>query len=144
MNGEPEALSEQARHGLRIFRGKGNCAACHVGPTVTDENFHNTGVAWRDGKLLDQGRYQVTGTEEDRGAFKTPTLRNVERTAPYMYDGSIATLDDVIEHYDRGGKENPYLDAELRPLKLTSEEKQALVTFLHALSGRVQDGISTR
>ena len=92
----------------------------------------------------DQGRYQVAGRNEDRGAFKTPTLRNVERTAPYMHDGSIAALEAVIELYDRAGNPNPYLDADLRPLELTSEEKQALVIFLHALSGRVQDGIPTR
>ena len=143
MNGELDALSAQARHGLRIFRSKGNCTSCHLGPTFTDERFHNTGVAWQDGELLDQGRYQVTGKEEDRGAFKTPTLREVARTAPYMHAGSLATLEDVIGFYDRGGNPNPYLDAELRPLKLTFEEKQALITFLHALSGRVQDGVPT-
>ncbi len=143
MNGERNALSTQARDGLRIFRGRGNCTACHIGPTFTDERFHNTGVAWRDGELLDQGRYMVTGKEDDRGAFKTPTLREVAQTAPYMHDGSLATLEDVIELYDRGGNPNPYLDSELRPLKLTSEEKQTLITFLHALSGRVQEGIPT-
>ncbi len=147
MNGEREALSEQAREGLRIFRGKGNCTACHVGPTFTDERFHNTGVAWKRpraeerGELLDQGRYLVTGEEDDRGAFKTPTLREVARTAPYMHDGSLATLEDVIEFYDRGGNPNPYLDSDVRPLKLTSQEKQALITFLRALSGTVQDGL---
>ena len=86
----------------------------------------------------------VTGREEDRGAFKTPTLRNVERTAPYMHDGSLATLEDVIEFHDRGGNPNPCLDSELRPRKLTSEEKQALITLLHALSSHVQDGIPPR
>ena len=143
-NGEREALSPQERQGLGIFRGKGNCWVCHFGPTLTDERFHNTGVAWPDGELLDAGRFQVSGNEEDSGAFKTPTLREVARTAPYMHDGSLATLEEVIEFYDRGGNPNPYLDAELRPRKLTSEEKQALITFLHALSGRVQDGIPTR
>ena len=143
-SGEREALSQQERQGLGIFNGKGNCWVCHFGPTFTDERFHNTGIAWQDGELLDQGRYRVTGKEEDRGAFKVPTLREVARTAPYMHDGSLATLEEVIEFYDRGGNPNPYLDAELRPRKLTSEEKQALITFLHALSGRVQDGIPTR
>ena len=144
MNGEPDALSEQAIHGLRIFRGKGNCIACHIGPTFTDERFHNTGIAWRDGELLDQGRYMVTGKEDDRGAFKVPTLREVARTAPYMHDGSIATLEEVVDFYTDGGRQNPFLDRELRPLRLTAEEKQALITFLHGLSGRVQDGIPTR
>jgi len=86
----------------------------------------------------------VTGKAEDRGAFKTPTLREVTRTAPYMHDGSLATLEDVVDFYDGGGKPNPYLDTELRRLDLTPTEKQALITFLHALSGRVQDGIPTR
>ena len=141
--GEREALSQQERQGLGMFFGKGNCWVCHFGPTFTDERFHNTGVAWRDGELLDQGRYMVTGKEKDRGAFKVPTLREVARTAPYMHDGSLATLEEVIDFYNRGGNPNPYLDSELLPLKLTSEEKQALISFLHALSGRVQDGIPT-
>ena len=143
-SGEREALSQQERQGLGIFRGKGNCWVCHLGPTFTDEGFHNTGVAWRDGELLDQGRYMVTGKENDRGAFKVPTLREVARTVPYMHDGSLATLEDVVDFYDRGGNSNPYRDAELRPLNLTATEKQALISFLHALSGRVQDGIPTR
>ena len=106
-NGEREALSEDARQGLEIFRGKGNCRACHVGPNFTDERFHNTGVAWPEGELLDPGRFAVTGKEADRGAFKTPTLREVALTAPYMHDGSIATLENVIEFYTRGGNPQP-------------------------------------
>jgi cytochrome c peroxidase len=80
-----------AREGLGIFQGKGNCIACHVGPNFTDERFHNTGVAWREGKLTDPGRFAITGKNDDRGAFKPPTLREVARTAPYMHDGSLAT-----------------------------------------------------
>ncbi len=140
MNGEREALSEQALEGLHIFRGKGNCTACHVGPTFTDERLHNTGVAWQDGELLDQGRYMVTGKEEDRGAFKTPTLREIARTAPYMHDGSITTLEEVIEFYDRGGNPNPTLDRRVRPLNLTAAEKRALLAFLRALSGEIREG----
>ena len=143
MNGEPEALSEQVRQGLRLFRGKANCTACHLSPNFTDEQFHNTGVAWRDGKLLDPGRFVVTGKEEDRGAFKTPTLRNIARTAPYMHDGSLATLEEVIEFYDQGGNANPYLDPELRPLHLTAEKKQALLAFLTALNGTIREGMAT-
>jgi cytochrome c peroxidase len=141
INGEQDALSEQALEGLRIFRGKGNCSACHVAPTFTDERLHNTGVAFQGGRWLDQGRYLVTGNEEDRGAFKTPTLREVARTAPYMHDGSLSTLEDVIAYYDRGGNRNPYLDRELQSLKLEDAEKQALITFLRSLSGRIQEGI---
>ena len=141
MSGERDALSTQARDGLRIFRGRGNCTACHLGPTFTDERFHNTGIAWQDGELLDQGRYNVSGKEEDAGAFKTPTLREVARTAPYMHDGSLATLEDVLEFYDRGGNQNPTLDSELRPLQFAAGEKQALIAFLMSLSGRVQEGM---
>lgn len=141
LNGNPEALSEQARRGLLIFRGKGNCTSCHLGPNLTDEGFHNTGVAWREDRFADDGRFTVTRDEKDRGAFKTPTLREVARTAPYMHDGSIATLEEVVAYYDRGGNRNPYLDSEMRPLNLTEDEKRALVAFLHSLSGTVRDGM---
>ncbi len=138
--GDREAVSEQARRGLRLFQGKANCTACHLGPTFTDEQFHNTGVAWRDGELLDVGRFKVTGKQEDRGRFKTPSLREVFRTAPYMHDGSFATLTEVIEFYNLGGNANPYLDPELRPLRLSPEEKQALRAFLQTLSGTIREG----
>jgi cytochrome c peroxidase len=136
-NGNSAALSAEARRGLQLFRGKANCVACHVGPNFTDEQFHNTGVAWRDGQFTDAGRYAVTQQEKDRGAFKTPTLREVSRTAPYMHDGSLATLKEVIEYYDRGGNANPHLDAEIRPLHLTLEEKTYLLAFLNALNGSI-------
>jgi len=144
LNGERDALSEREREGLRIFRSKGNCTACHVGPNFTDERFHNTGIAWRDGELLDPGRFEVTGKEDDRGAFKTPTLREIAQTAPYMHDGSVATLEEVIEFYNRGGNTNLYLDPELRPLHLTAEEKKSLLAFLKSLSGTVQEGRGSR
>lgn len=139
VNGERDALSEKECQGLAIFRGKGNCAACHLGPSFTDERFHNTGVAWRNGALLDLGRFVVSGNDADRGAFKTPTLREVARTAPYMHDGSLTTLEDVIELYDRGGNPNPHLDPELHLLRLSPEEKQALVAFLKSLTGTVAE-----
>ena len=104
-----------------LFRGKARCANCHFGHIFTDEGFHNTGVAWSDGEWLDDGRFGVTGEETDRGRFKTPTLREIARTAPYMHDGSLATLEDVVKFYDRGGNQNPYLDLELRQLRLTYE-----------------------
>jgi cytochrome c peroxidase len=137
--GDRSALSETARRGLTVFRGKAGCTACHVGPTFSDEEFHNTGVAWRTGKLTDDGRAAVTKAQLHRGAFKTPTLREVARTAPYMHDGSFATLAEVVDFYDRGGAPNPSLDPQLRPLKLTSTEKQDLVAFLRSLSGKVRD-----
>jgi len=141
LHGDRNALSEQQRRGLNLFRGKANCSACHVGPNFTDEGFHNTGVAWRDRVLLDAGRFTVTAKPVDRGAFKTPTLREVARTAPYMHDGSLATLEQVIDHYDRGGNPNPALDPDLRPLRLNPEEKQALIAFLRSLSGKIHEGL---
>jgi len=125
------------QRGLRVFEQKG-CVVCHVGPTLTDEQFHNTGVAWRDSVLADSGRYLVSGIPKDRGAFKTPTLREVARTAPYMHDGSLATLDDVIEFYDQGGRLNPFLDPLIHPLNLTADDRLALRVFLESLSGVVQ------
>ena len=140
MSGEREALSEKQLQGLRLFRGKANCTACHLGPTFTDEQFHNTGVAWREGKLTDPGRFKVTRKQEDRGKFKTPTLRDVFRTAPYMHDGSFATLTEVVEFYNEGGRANPTLDTELRTLHLEPEEKASLLAFLETLSGTLQEG----
>jgi cytochrome c peroxidase len=145
--GDTRALGESARRGLQLFTGRAGCASCHSGPTFTDELFHNTGVAWRDpasglGLLAprDPGRADVTGRDDDRGAFKTPTLREAARTAPYMHDGSVRSLDAVIDFYDRGGQPNPALDPKLRPLQLTAQDKRDLVSFLQALSGRVSDG----
>jgi cytochrome c peroxidase len=135
--GQTSALTALEKAGLELFRGKGHCVNCHVGPNFSDERFHNTGVAWRDGSLTDDGRFTVSRLERDRGAFKTPTLREVARTAPYMHDGSIAKLEDVVEFYSRGGRANPYLDPEIRPRFFSPEEKQALVAFLRALDGAV-------
>jgi cytochrome c peroxidase len=140
VNGERSALTAEQQLGLQIFRGKGNCTGCHVGPNFTDEKFHNTGVAWQDGHLADEGRFVVSGNPRDHGAFKTPTLREVARTAPYMHDGSMASLEDVIDFYSEGGRQNPYLDTEIGPRNFTDGDKQALIAFLRSLSGRVQEG----
>jgi cytochrome c peroxidase len=140
--GDAAALGEEERLGLRVFRGKGNCTLCHLGPNLTDEGFHNTGVAWNNGRFQDEGRYEVTRSERDRGAFKTPTLREVARAAPYMHDGSLQTLEDVVAFYDRGGTPNPNLDPEVRPLGLAGEEKRALVALLRSLSGTVREGMN--
>ena len=139
LHGDRTALSEQAQRGLAVFRGKGNCTVCHVGPLLSDEECHNTGVAWKDGVLHDLGRFTVTRKDADRGAFKTPTLREIARTAPYMDDGSIATLEAVIEFYDRGGTPNPFHDPEVRPLGLTREERDALRALLESLTGEATD-----
>lgn len=137
--GDKTALSEAAQRGLALFNGKANCFRCHTGFNFTDEGFHNIGVGWDSEKkeFKDTGRYQVTKEQGDKGAFKTPTLRNIAQTAPYMHDGSEKTLEDVVEYYDRGGTPNPYLAAEVKPLNLTAEEKKDLVAFLRSLTGEI-------
>lgn len=129
--GDSASLNEIEKLGLRLFTGKAGCASCHVGPNLTDEKFHNTGA----GEQADRGREAVSAREADRGAFKTPGLRDVARTPSYMHDGSMATLEDVIRFYDEGGKPNPQLDGEIRPLHLTEAEKAALRAFLASLDG---------
>ena len=127
--GDKSALSESAQRGMKVFFGKGHCSACHAGSTFSDDAFHNIGVNINVAKP-DLGRFEITKLTGDKGSFKTPGLREVARTAPYMHDGSLATLEDVVEHYDKGGTPNPQLDEEIFPLKLTTQEKADLVTFL--------------
>jgi len=130
--GDTTAMSAPARLGMTVFMGKGNCTGCHVGPNFSDEQFHNTGVAWRTGMPVDSGRFSVTGDPADVAAFKTPTLRAVACTAPYMHDGSLGTIEDVIDFYDRGGHANPRLDDEIHPLHLSSAEKHGLASLLRS------------
>jgi cytochrome c peroxidase len=130
--GEQTALTPAERHGLWLYESKAGCWQCHRGANFTDERFHNTGVGWGK-EPPDLGRAAVTRRDEDRGKFKTPTLRGVALTAPYMHDGSLATLEDVVEFYNRGGGANKNLDPLLRPLELSKEEVSALVAFLKAL-----------
>jgi cytochrome c peroxidase len=130
--GEHDALTPTEREGLWLYESKARCWRCHNGPNFSDEGFHNTGVSWNK-EVPDRGRIANTKRDEDRGKFKTPTLRGVSLTAPYMHDGSLATLEDVVEFYNRGGGANPNLDAVLVPLQLSKEEVAALVAFLKAL-----------
>lgn len=127
--GEADALSESAQRGMKLFSNKAHCSACHSGPNFTDGAFHNIGVGFNN-KNLDVGRQKITGLLGDRGSFRTPTLREVVRSAPYMHDGSLNTLEEVIDYYDRGGIRNPQLDEEISPLKLTPQEKRDLLAFL--------------
>jgi cytochrome c peroxidase len=136
--GDKDALSASAVRGLAIFNGKGNCKACHAGFNFTDETYQNIGVGMNK-PTPDAGRHDVTKDGADRGKFKTPTLRNITQTAPYMHDGSETTLMEVVEFYDRGGVANPNLSKEIKPLKLTSQEKRDLVAFLESLTGDVRD-----
>lgn len=134
--GDKSAMSASAVRGMELFNGKANCVTCHASFNFTDENYRNIGVGM-DKPTPDLGRYDVTKREEDKGAFKTPTLRNIVHTAPYMHDGSEATLMEVVEFYVKGGIKNPQLSADMKPLNLTSSEKQDLVEFMHALTGEV-------
>ena len=132
---EAHPMSESAKRGRDIFfTEKGNCTACHVGANLADEKYHNLGVGM-DKEDPDLGRFVVTKDEKDTGAFKTPTVRNVALSAPYMHDGSVATLEEVVEWYDKGGHPNPHLSDKIRPLKLTAEEKADLVEFMKACTG---------
>jgi cytochrome c peroxidase len=132
--GEAGAISEEAQRGLLLFRDKARCTKCHSGFNFTDEKFHNIGTGWDDNKV-DLGRYMVTKNTEDISAFKTPTLREISRTAPYMHDGRFKTLDDVVHFYNIGGVKNPHQDPLILPLELTKEEKRDLVQFLRTLNG---------
>ena len=164
------ALSEATRQGLRLFRGKAGCAACHTiekdYALFTDDAFHNTGLGWQasvggdssevqvqiapgikvpvpqsvinsvgERPPSDLGRYEVTQDPADRWRYKTPSLRNVALTAPYMHNGAFGTLREVVEFYNRGGIPNPLLDPLIRPLGLTNEEMDHLVAFLESLTG---------
>ena len=129
MAGDKAALSESAERGRKLFFGRAVCSACHSGRNFTDNAFHNVGVGM-DRKVPDIGRQEISKLEGDRGSFKTPTLREIARTAPYMHDGSLKTLEEVIKHYNRGGVPNPWLDEEIFPLKLTLREQADLRTFL--------------
>ena len=136
MSGDQNALSESAQRGWTLFedREKSNCTACHAGFNLTDNQYHNLGVGM-DEENPDAGRYVVTQNEEDRGRFKTPTLRDILYTRPYMHDGRFWTLEEVVDFYDEGGFENPTLDQEIKPLRLTDQEKADLVEFMKALDG---------
>jgi len=136
--GDKDALSASAVRGLDLFNGKANCKACHTGFNFTDETFQNIGVGM-DKPKPDLGRHDVTKKEEDKGKFKTPTLRNIAETPPYMHDGSDATLIEVVEFYNKGGIPNPNLSKEIKPLNLTVQEKRDLVAFLESLNGTVNN-----
>ncbi len=128
-------MSESARRGMALFFSeKSNCTACHAGANFTDEKYHNIGVGM-DAQSPDLGRYEVTKDEKDKGAFKTPTIRNVEFSAPYMHDGSQKTLEEVVEWYAKGGHPNPWLSDKIKKLDLTAQDKADLVAFMKACSG---------
>ena len=161
--GDDSALSDDARAGLELFRGKARCISCHNGSLMTDEDFHFLDVpkndlfesdplrqvalryqhyirgvpeqVYRDADG-DLGLYYTTKKVADRGKFRTPSLRYIEYTAPYMHNGAFATLEEVVDFYDAGGGDNPEQSDLIQPLNLTDDEKYELVEFLYALSGK--------
>jgi cytochrome c peroxidase len=141
--GDAGALSPSARRGWDLFTGDARCSRCHYGPNLTDSSFHNLGLGWDpvSGRYADEGRAIITGRPADRGAFKTPTLREVARHPPYMHDGSLPTLRDVVLFYQRGGIRNPQLDPQIRRFDISPRDVDALVDFLAALNG---DGFMDR
>jgi cytochrome c peroxidase len=130
--GDKQALTTQEKNGLVLFIAKARCSRCHNGPNFSDGEFHNLGV--NNG---DAGRYDVTRFPADRGAFRTPGLRNVVLHPPYMHDGSLPTLEAVIDYYDRGGNDDPNKAKLLTPLNLTADEKHDLIAFLATLTGDI-------
>lgn len=136
-NAEATPLSDAAVRGSELFfSDRTGCTQCHAGANFSDERFHNLGVGFNDaGETDDWGRYSITTDEADRGAFKTPGLRNVAQTAPYMHDGSQETLAEVVAWYVQGGGDNPHLSPLLSPLDLNEQEQADLVAFLEALTG---------
>ena len=154
--GDMKALTESEKRGMVLFGlrldsedtfktdvvlQKAKCTLCHVGFNFTDEKFHNLGIGWdaKSGKFADLGRFVIepigAKNPSSYGAFKTPTVRDVTRTGPYMHDGSLKTLEEVVAHYDKGGFANPALDKDMKPLKLTSQESADVVAFMKALTG---------
>jgi cytochrome c peroxidase len=133
--GDKKALAPAQVRGMNIFIKKAKCDKCHEGMNFTTHDFHNLGVG-ADKPDPDVGRYAVTKNPKDWGAFKTPTLRDIAETAPYMHDGSLKTLREVVDFYDKGGVLNKNLDPDIKPLKLTVDERNDLVEFLRALSGQ--------
>jgi cytochrome c peroxidase len=130
IDGDATAISEQAKQGFDLFNGKANCTACHSGWNFTDNGFHDIGLPDKD-----IGRGEWVAVQSMQHAFKTPTLRDVDRRGPYMHDGLLGTLAAVIDHYDSGGVQRPSLSGDMRALHLTAEEKQALLAFLATLTG---------
>jgi cytochrome c peroxidase len=145
---DQNAVSESVKRGFEVFRraDKGNCAACHpIAESYglfTDNQFHNVGVGVKNEMPTDLGRYNISHVEAQRGAFKTPSLRNLTQTAPYMHDGSLKTLKEVVDFYIGGANSNPYLDSRIKPLDfLTGQERADLLAFLESLTGEIPSAV---
>lgn len=134
-NGDRSAVSESAVRGYKVFTEIARCSLCHAPPLYMDFAFHNIGIGSGE-KAPDPGRAKVTGSADDTGAFKTPTLRSISRTAPYFHDGHEPTLEGAVRLALGGGKKNPHLDAKLKPAKLSAKQFDDLMAFLIALDGQ--------
>jgi cytochrome c peroxidase len=135
--GDRKAITPQQYRGFRVFAdpARGNCAACHSGPNFTDNGFHNIGIRSAGGKA-DPGRFAIRPVAAMKGAFKTPTLRDIALTGPYFRDGSAATLREVVDHYARGGDDRSNISGDVRQLDLSEQDRNDLVAFMRALTGR--------
>jgi cytochrome c peroxidase len=133
IDGNEKAISEEAKRGFALFNTKAQCSSCHEGWNFTNDGFQDIGLPSED---IGRGQF-VPGVLKMQHAFKTPGLREITRRSPYMHDGSIATLEDVIEHYDRGGVDRPSRSDLVKPLGLTSQEKSELVAFLQTLTSNL-------
>jgi cytochrome c peroxidase len=139
-DGDAKALTRDARRGWAVFDGKARCTTCHNGALLTDQQFHNVGIGM-GAEEPDLGRGNIVREDRYRGAFKTPSLVDIPRTAPYVHDGSAATLEEAVDVMAGGGKPNPSLDAALTPVRLTARERADLLAFLRELA--VEDEVST-
>jgi len=135
VNGDKHAISESAKRGFALFQDKAQCIACHTPPLMTDNAFHNIGVPQVGPLAEDFGRYEVTRDDADKGAFKTPSLYNSASFTFFMHDGAMSSMDEVIEHYNKGGNaKDPNQSSLMTPLKLTGKEKADLAAFMETLT----------
>jgi cytochrome c peroxidase len=142
--GDQAAISGRAKEGLELFVRKGRCSGCHLitgyAAPLTDDSFHSVGVGFADGGYRDPGRFDVTGLEQDLGVFKTPTLRDVSLRRYFMHDGSMTSLKEVVDYYNRGGNHGaPNLDGRIRPLYLTEREEDSIIAFLSTLTAPIEN-----
>lgn len=138
VKGDAKAMTPQQVDGFKLFTGKAHCSECHSAPNFTDNGFHNVGLPSYGALEPDMGRYAQKPVKSMRGAFKTPTLRDINTNAPYFHDGASHTLAEVVEHYNKGGVIKTDLSPSIKELGLTQAEKDSLVSFLHALTSPFQ------
>jgi len=137
LRGDQNALTHAEKRGLALFKGKARCILCHHGSNFSDRGFHRIGLARVKGLDMDEGHFSVIPIASQKGSFKTPSLRSVALHPPYMHHGGLATLQDVISFYNRGGDVAKNRDPQIQPLSLSQQEKKDLIAFLHSLTSQV-------